>query len=109
MYIFFALTPILLALDVGINHNTSNKYFFSSLSTSDYLPSMTMTNGSKVSSYDIGNIHLLPSLFIDNVLYVPGFPFNLLSISHFTRFLNCVISFYQRFYLFIGSKFRTDD
>jgi len=33
------------------------------------------------------------SLFIDNVLYVPGSPFNLLSINRLTRSLDCVISF----------------
>ena len=33
------------------------------------------------------------SLSIDNVLYVPGSPFNLLSISRLTRSLDCVISF----------------
>jgi len=60
---------------------------------SSYLPSFTMTNGSRVSSHGVGTIHLLPSLSIDNVLYVPRYPFNLLSISCLTRFLDCVISF----------------
>jgi len=31
------------------------------------------------------------NLSIDNVLYVPMSPFNLLSISHLTRSLDCVI------------------
>jgi len=72
------------------NHITSNKTFFSSISTFGYLSSMTMA---KVSSYGVGTINLLPSLSIDNVFYVPGFPFNLLSITRLNCSLDCVISF----------------
>jgi len=74
------------------------KSFFSSISTSGYLPSITMTNGFKVSSHGVGTIHLLPSLSIDDVLYVPGSPFNLLSISCLTRSLDCVVSFTKDFF-----------
>jgi len=81
-------------LDSGAtDHITGNKSFFSSLSTSSHLPSITMANGSKVSSHGIGTIHLFPSMPIDNVFYVPGSPFNLLSVSRLTRFLDCVVSF----------------
>ena len=52
-----------------------------------------MANGFRVSSHGVGTIHLLPSLSIDNVLYVPRSPFNLLSISHLTRSLDYLISF----------------
>jgi len=41
----------------------------------------------------VGTINLFYSLSIDNVLFVPGSPFNLLSISHLTRSLDCIISF----------------
>ena len=81
-------------LDSGAtDHITRNKSFFSSLPTSSHLPSITMANGSKVSSHGIGIIHLFPSLPIDNVLYVPGSLFNLLSVSRLTRSLDCVVSF----------------
>ena len=40
-----------------------------------------MANGYRVSSHDFGTIHLLPSLSINNVIYVLRFPFNLLCIS----------------------------
>ena len=79
------------------DHITSNKSFFSSLSTSSHLPSIAMANGSKVSSHGIGTIHLIPSLPINNVLYVPGSPFNLLSVSCLTRSLDCVVSFTKDF------------
>jgi len=52
-----------------------------------------MTNGYRLPSHGVGTINLFPTLSIDNVLYNPGSPFNLLSISHLTRSLECVISF----------------
>jgi len=81
-------------LDSGAtDHITGNKSFFSSIFTSSYLPSITMANGSRVSSHGVGTIHLLPSLSIDNVLYILGSLFNLLSISRLTRSLDCLVSF----------------
>ena len=47
-----------------------------------------MANGSRVLAHGVGTIDLFPFLSIDNVLYVLGSPFNLLS-------LDCVISFTQ--------------
>jgi len=80
------------------DHIIGNKFFFSSISTSSCLPSITMANGSNVSSHDVGTINLFPSLsIIDNVFYVPGSPFNLLSIICLTRFVHCVISFTKDF------------
>ena len=68
---------------------------FSSLSSTNSLPSVTLADGSRVSSHGVGTgtVKLFPSLTIDNVLYVPGSPFNLLSISCLTRSLDCVVSF----------------
>jgi len=56
-----------------------------------------MANGYRVPSHGVGTINLFASLSIDNVLYVLGFPFNLLSISRLTRSLDCVISFTKYF------------
>ena len=42
-----------------------------------------MTNGYRVPSRGVGTINLFSSLSIDNVLYVLGSPFNLLSGSEF--------------------------
>jgi len=52
-----------------------------------------MANDSRVSSHGVGTINLLPSLSINNVIYVPRSSFNLLSISRLTHSLDCVISF----------------
>ena len=70
---------------------------FSSLSSTSPLPFVTLADGSRVSSHGVGLVKLFPSLTIDNVLYVPGSPFNLLSISRLTRSLDCVVSFTNNF------------
>jgi len=61
-----------------------------------------MTNGSRVSSYD-----LLPSLSIDNILYVPGFP-----VTYYPLVVSpvplIVLFFYQKFYLFTRPEFKKD-
>ena len=72
------------------DHINGNKSLFSS---PNHLPSVTLADGSRVSSHGVGTVKLFPSLTIDKVLYVPGSPFNLLSISRLTRSLDCVVSF----------------
>ena len=57
------------------------------MSTFGYLPTITMANDNNVSSHGVGTIHLLASLSINNVLYVPMSPFNLLFINRLTRSL----------------------
>ena len=80
--------------DLGAtDHINGNKSLFSSLSSLNHLLSVTLADGSRVSSHGVGTVKLFPSLTIDKVLYVPGSPFNLLSISRLTRSLNCVVSF----------------
>jgi len=75
------------------DHITGNKSLFSSLSSTNLLPSVTLADGSRVSSHGVGTFKLFPSLTIGNVLYVPGSLFNLLSISRLTRSLDCIVSF----------------
>ena len=77
------------------DHITGNKSLFS-LSFLNPLPSATLTEGSRNSSHGVGTIKIFP-LTIDNVLYIPGSPFNLLSDSHLTRSLDCVVSFTNNF------------
>ena len=73
---------------VGTNHISSNKAFLANLSTSGYLLTITLANGSKTQSLGVGIAYPLLS-----VLYVPSSPFNLLSISRLTRTLKCAILF----------------
>jgi len=60
------------------NHITSNKSLFSSLSSWDPLPSVTMTGGFRILAHCIGTVNLFP-------FYVLESPFNLLSTSRLTR------------------------
>ena len=106
------LTPILLVLGFSTQVSLiilpvinlfSLFFFYLRLFTNHY------HGANRISSHGFGTIHLLPSLSIDNVLYVPRSPFNLLSISRLIHSIDCVISFYQRFYLLTRSEFGTDD
>jgi len=82
-------------LDSGATHHiTGNKDFFSSsLTTSGYLPSIITINGSETQSTGIGTVKVLPSLSITSVLYVPGAPFNLISLSQLIRSHDCIVTF----------------
>ena len=57
------------------------------------LPTITLANGSQSIAKGIGSVCPLPSLPLTSVLYVPNFPFNLISISKLTRDLHCVLTF----------------
>jgi len=70
---------------------------FSSLSSPNPLPFVTLVDGSRVSSHGVGTVKIFPFLTIDNVLYVPRSPFNMLSINRLTRSLDCVVSFTNNF------------
>ena len=81
-------------LDTGAsNHISSNKDFFPSLTFPSSLPTITLTNGSQTIAKGISSACPLPSLPLTSVLYVPDFPFNLMSISKLTLDLHCVITF----------------
>lgn len=82
-------------LDSGATHHiTGNKDFFSSsLTTSGYLPSIITANGSETQSTGIGTVRVLPSLSITSVLYVPGAPFNLISLRQLIRSQDCIVTF----------------
>jgi len=64
----------------AIDHINGNKSLLSSLSFPNPLPSVTLADGSRVSSHGVGTVKLFHSLTINNVLYVPGSPFNLFSL-----------------------------
>ena len=81
-------------LDSGASdHISSNKDLFSSLTFPSPLPTIILANGSQTIAKGIGFACPLPSLLLIFVLYVPDFPFNLISISKLTRDLHCVLTF----------------
>ena len=81
-------------LDTGAsNHISGNKDLFSFLTFPSPLPTITLANGSQTIAKGIGSVCSLPSLLLTSVLYVPNFPFNLISISKLTHDLHCVLTF----------------
>ena len=79
------LEPLIISLII--------KTFFSSLTFPSPLHTITLANGSQTTAKGIGSACPLPSLPLTSVLYVPDFPFNLISISMLTRDLHCVHTF----------------
>ena len=81
-------------LDTGASdHISGNKDLFSSLTFPSPLPIITLANGSQTIDKGIGSVYPLPFLPLTSVLYVPNFPFNLISISKLTRDLHRVLPF----------------
>jgi len=59
-------------LDSGASeHISGNKHLFTNLSSSSSLPLVTLANGCKTAATGIGQAQILPSIFVDSVLYVP--------------------------------------
>ena len=64
----------------------------SSISTFVQLP-----NGEKVTVTHIGTIQITSTLILENVLCVPFFSFNLISVSKLTKCLSCCLVFLSKF------------
>ena len=75
------------------DHMCGNKVLFSSLTYSDTLPTVTLTDGTKTAVKGISQITPTLSLSLNFVLYVPDSPFNLISVSQLTKILNCSVIF----------------
>ncbi|KEH27893.1 hypothetical protein MTR_5g048690 [Medicago truncatula] len=75
------------------DHVVGNPSLISNLSPPNIPHNITLANGSKEQVTGIGQASPLPSLSLNYVLFVPGCPFNLISISKLTDSLNCSITF----------------
>lgn len=53
------------------DHITGNKVLLSFISRARYLPTLTLASGNQTQAQEIDTAKLLPSLSVDNVLYVP--------------------------------------
>ena len=72
----------------------------SSLTPTTTYPALSIADGRSCSVKGYGSTKPTPSLTLHSVLYVLGFPTNLLSISTITRTLNCVAIFYPLHWVF---------
>lgn len=69
-------------------------------------PPVVIPNGESIPIQGKGN-HVLPGgIKIDEVLYVPDFNFNLLSVSRLTRDLQCSMTFFPDFFIMQGLQRR---
>ena len=79
-------------LDSGASdHVVGDPSLISNLSPLKIPHNITVANGSNAQVTGIGQASPLPSLSLNYVLFVPGSPFNLISISKLTQSLNCSI------------------
>ena len=77
-------------IDSGASdHMTGCKSVFSSIESCNINRTVQIANGSVLKVCGTGSVPLGPNLSLRNVLYVPGFSFNLLSISKLTSDLSC--------------------
>ena len=87
-------------------HMTRTPSTLSSLTLTTVYPPISIADGCSCSVKGYRSTKPTPSLTLHNILYVPGFPTNLLSISTITHTLNCVAIFYPFYYVF--QDLRTD-
>ena len=85
---FLVLDPLIIFLVIRI---------FFSLTITSPLPMITLASGSQTMAKGIGSACHLSSIPLTSVLYVPYYPFNLISISKLTRDLNCLITLFDNF------------
>jgi len=86
-------------LDLGVlSHMTGNKENFMSVNMSNTYSSVKIVDGSHSLVLENGVVHATLSLIPTGVLFVPKFLVSLLSISQFTKYNNCKITFFCPFY-----------
>ena len=84
-------------IDSGATHHiTSTLELLSEVSPSPHT-SVTLPNGNKVQIDSIGSTNFGSDFSLSNVLHVPSFCVNLLSVSKITKSLNCSITFFADF------------
>uniref|UniRef100_A0A2N9J5N3 Integrase catalytic domain-containing protein n=1 Tax=Fagus sylvatica TaxID=28930 RepID=A0A2N9J5N3_FAGSY len=85
------------------DHMTGNSSLLSNISDPCSPFSVTVANGTKTPVQGIGTVST-PNLTFSNVLYLPEFPFNLLSVHKLTVALHCSIAFFPSYCVFQDLK-----
>ena len=80
-------------IDIGATHHVYYDFSLFSHSTLIQNTTITLPNGDNVDIDRTGTVHLFDTLILQNVLFVPLFTFNLLSVSALTHSHNCCINF----------------
>nr|XP_009772701.1 PREDICTED: uncharacterized protein LOC104223051 [Nicotiana sylvestris] len=82
------------------NHMTGNERLLVDATKVGNSAQVQMPNGDSTQITHVGNCHLTGGDFIKDVLCVPAFKFNILSVSKLTKALQCFVSFYPDFFIF---------
>ncbi|KAK8348906.1 hypothetical protein V6Z11_A06G109600, partial [Gossypium hirsutum] len=83
------------------NHMLSDfHYLESAISCASSSSCVRLATGSSSSITHTGSCTISPDIKLANVLYIPDFRYNLLSISKLTKDLHCFVSFYPHFCIF---------
>jgi hypothetical protein len=91
-------------IDSGASdHMTGNSSLLSNISDPCSPFSVTVANGTKTPVQGIGTVST-PNLTFSNVLHLPEFPFNLLSVHKLTVALHCSIAFFPSYCVFQDLK-----
>ena len=85
-------------LDIGATDHIVHSLTLFTKITSCVATFVQLPNGEKVIITDIGTIQVTSSLLPENVLYVPTFNFNLISVSKLTKSLSCCLVFLSHYY-----------
>ena len=83
-------------IDSGATDHVSKNPPITNKSASKHT-SVQLPNGGHAEITSTGSMKLCNDMTVDNVLYVPNFKANLLSISKLTRALGCNVTFYPDF------------
>ena len=82
---------------------TDNLSLFSNFTPISSLSLVTVANGTRTLFHGIGSVHASNHTF-SSVLYLPQFPFNLLSVRKLTHSLNCSVTFFPTHCIFQDLK-----
>lgn len=75
------------------DHIAGNPSLFSQISLLKLPRLITFAHGSKAKAIVIAQAQIGSSVTLESVLFIPGCPFNIISVSRLTRSLNCSITF----------------
>ena len=92
------IRPLGLVLSAS-SHMTGNSSLLSSYHPTPSHPPVTIADGRLCPVQGRGTTRVTPSLSLHQILYVHGFPINLLSISVITRALPCTVTLFPFHYI----------
>ncbi|KAK9734809.1 hypothetical protein RND81_04G164700 [Saponaria officinalis] len=92
-------------LDTGASdHMCFNKDLFSDIRTVSKPYAIFLSNGQFIIINSVGTVPITSEISLQNVLFVPSFKYNLLSISKLAKQFNSIISFTPKFCFMQGSS-----